>query len=167
MYPKKVKNAHTKGGKSTKLVHILINLPFWYSFYVVNGVILVTCSLISALFYLPMSYVWQCASSPTLLILTLSRMTLSKVSFSHILRNDYWDHFDTFGENFDFDTFKNDTFESVLVDAHSLPNLCTYLVLFLSWNIHIIICMARCCKRDQTSLIFVQIVTNLIIYTES
>ena len=48
-----------------------------------------------------------------LLILTISRMTLSKVSFSDILRNDYWDHFDTFGENFDFDTFKNDTFESV------------------------------------------------------
>ena len=48
-----------------------------------------------------------------ILILTLSRMTLSKVSFSDILRNDYLDHFDTFGENFDFDTFKNDTFESV------------------------------------------------------
>ena len=52
------------------------------------------------------------------LILTLSRMTLSKVSISDILRNDYFDHFDTFGENFDFDTFKNgtfknDTFESV------------------------------------------------------
>ena len=28
-------------------------------------------------------------------------------------QNDYFDHFDTFGENFDFDTFKNDTFESV------------------------------------------------------
>ena len=39
-------------------------------------------------------------------------MTLSKVSFSDILRNDHWDHFDTFGENFDFDTFKNDTFEN-------------------------------------------------------
>ena len=38
-------------------------------------------------------------------------MTLSKVSFSDIHRNDYLDHFDTFGENFDFDTFKNDTFE--------------------------------------------------------
>ena len=50
-------------------------------------------------------------------------MTLSKVSFSDILRIDYLDHFDTFGENFDFDTFKidtfkNDTFESVCVDAH-------------------------------------------------
>ena len=42
-------------------------------------------------------------------ILILSRMTLSKVSFSYFLRNDYLDHFDTFGENFDFDTFKNDT----------------------------------------------------------
>ena len=45
-------------------------------------------------------------------------MTLSKVSFSDILRNDYLDHFDTFGENFDFDTFNNDTFESVRVDRH-------------------------------------------------
>ena len=37
------------------------------------------------------------------------------------------DHFDTFGENFDFDTFKNDTFkndtfESVWVDRH--PQYC-------------------------------------------
>ena len=49
-----------------------------------------------------------------ILNLTLSRMTLSKVSFSDILRlNDRLDHFDTFGENFDFDTFENDTFESV------------------------------------------------------
>ena len=40
-------------------------------------------------------------------------MTLSKVSFLDILRNDYLGHFDTFAENFDFDTFKNDTFESV------------------------------------------------------
>ena len=32
------------------------------------------------------------------MILTLSRMTLSKVSFTDILRNDYWDHFDTFGK---------------------------------------------------------------------
>ena len=46
--------------------------------------------------------------------LTLSILTLSKVPFSDFLRNDYLDHFDTyFGENFDFDTFKNDTFESV------------------------------------------------------
>ena len=41
-------------------------------------------------------------------------MTLSKVSFSDILRNDYLDHFDTFGEIFDFDTFKNGTFKSVI-----------------------------------------------------
>ena len=47
------------------------------------------------------------ASTPTLSILTLS-----KVSFSDILINDYLDHFSTFGENFDFDTFKNDTFEN-------------------------------------------------------
>ena len=39
-------------------------------------------------------------------------MTLSKVSFSDILKNDYLDNFDTFGENFDFDTFKNDTFKN-------------------------------------------------------
>ena len=50
-------------------------------------------------------------------------MTLSKVSFSDILRNDYLDHFDTFGENFDFDTFKNDTFESVWVDRHPLYSI--------------------------------------------
>ena len=37
---------------------------------------------------------------------------LSKVSFSDIIRNDYLDHFNTFGENLDFDTFKNDTFEN-------------------------------------------------------
>ena len=37
------------------------------------------------------------------------------MSFSDILRNDY---FDTFGENFDFDTLKNDTFESICVDRH-------------------------------------------------
>ena len=54
-----------------------------------------------------------CLSTLTLSILTLSGMSLSKVSLSDILRNDYLDHFDTFGENFDFDTFKNDTFESV------------------------------------------------------
>ena len=42
------------------------------------------------------------------------------MSFSDILRNNYLDHFDTFGENFDFDTFKNDTFESVCVDRHPL-----------------------------------------------
>ena len=46
-------------------------------------------------------------------MLTLSRMILSKVSFSDILGNDHWDHSNTFGENFDSDTFKNDTFESV------------------------------------------------------
>ena len=62
----------------------------------------------------------QWASTPTLLILTLLRMALSKVSFSDILRNDY---FDTSQENIDFDTFKNDTFESVWVDAYSLSTL--------------------------------------------
>ena len=48
------------------------------------------------------------ASTLTLLILTLLRITLSKGSFSDILGNDYWDHSDTFGENFDFYTFKSD-----------------------------------------------------------
>ncbi len=43
-------------------------------------------------------------STLTLSILTLLRMALSKVSFSDILRSDYLDY---------FDTFKNDTFESV------------------------------------------------------
>ena len=49
-------------------------------------------------------------------------MTLSKVSFSYILWNDYLDHCDMFAENFDYDTlkndtFENDTFESVWVDS--------------------------------------------------
>ena len=62
-------------------------------------------------------------STVALLILTLSRMTLLKVSFANIFGNDYRNHSDTFGENFDiypfgFYTFKNDTFESVYVDAH-------------------------------------------------
>ena len=48
-----------------------------------------------------------CLSTLTLSILTFLRMTLSKVSFSDILRNDYLDHFDTFRENFDFDTFES------------------------------------------------------------
>ena len=48
-----------------------------------------------------------CLSTLTLLILTLTIMTHSKVLFSDILRNDYLDHYDTFGD-FDFDTFKND-----------------------------------------------------------
>ena len=52
------------------------------------------------------------ASTPTLSILTLSRMTLSNVPFLDILINDYLGHFDNFGENFDFDTFKNDTFKN-------------------------------------------------------
>ena len=57
-------------------------------------------------------------------------MTLSKVSFSDILRNDYLDHFNTFGENFDYDTFKNDTFENytfecVWVDRH--PHVHCYI----------------------------------------
>ena len=56
-------------------------------------------------------------------------MTFSKVSFSDILRNYYLDHFDNFGD-FDFDTFKNDTFESVWVDRH--PHISTYmLILFI------------------------------------
>ena len=49
--------------------------------------------------------------------LTLSILTHSKVSFSDILRNDYLDHFVTFGENFDFDSFKNDTFENYTFES--------------------------------------------------
>ena len=76
-----------------------------------------TLRLICGLKFLTKS-VWQWTSTLTLLILTLSRMTLSKVSFSDILGNDYWYHFDTCEENFDFYnfgfyTFKNDTFENV------------------------------------------------------
>ena len=47
-------------------------------------------------------YYRGCLSTLILSILTISRMTLSKGSFSDILRNDYLDHFDTLGENFDF-----------------------------------------------------------------
>ena len=43
-------------------------------------------------------------------------MTLSKVYFSGFLRNNFWDHFDTFKN----DTLKNDTFESVRIDAQCL-----------------------------------------------
>ena len=46
------------------------------------------------------------------------------MSFSDILRNDYLDHFDTFGENFDFDTFKNDTFNMV----HKISNTYVYRI---------------------------------------
>ena len=63
--------------------------------------------------------------------MTLSILTLSKVSFSDILGNDNWDYFDTFGGNFDFDTFKNDTFEidtfeRVIVDRLPLCSLRLY-----------------------------------------
>ena len=54
---------------------------------------------------------WHWASTLTLLILTCSRMTLSKASFSDILGNDYWDHSDTFGNKFDFYTFGFYTFQ--------------------------------------------------------
>ena len=37
--------------------------------------------------------------------------TFKSVIF-RFLQNDYLDHFDTFGENFDFETIKNDTFEN-------------------------------------------------------
>ena len=47
-------------------------------------------------------------------------MTLSKVSFSDLLGNDFLDHSDNFEQTFDFYTFdlytfKNHTFESVRV----------------------------------------------------
>ena len=43
---------------------------------------------------------------------TFKNDTFKSVIFTYIHRNDYLDHFDIFGENFDFDTFKNDTFEN-------------------------------------------------------
>ena len=58
---------------------------------------LVTCQLA----------LWLWASTPT----------LSKMPFLDILRNDYLGHFDTFGENFDFDTFNNDTFEKYIFES--------------------------------------------------
>ena len=71
--------------------------------------------------------IWQWASTFVLLILTLS-----KVSFSDILGNDYWDHSDTFEKKTYFYTFgiytlKNDTLESVWVDDHGL--CCCFLLL--------------------------------------
>ena len=59
-------------------------------------------------------------------------MTLSKASFSD---NSQKYHFDTFGENFDFDTFKNDTFESVWVDRHP-QNIFLIIVEYLNWNLN-------------------------------
>ena len=50
--------------------------------------------------------------------MTLSRITLSKVSFSDLLENEFLDHSDTFEQIFDFYTFKNHTYESVGVSAH-------------------------------------------------
>ena len=57
---------------------------------------------------------------------TFKNDTFKSVIFRYILRNNYLDHFDTFGENFDFDTFNNDTFESVIVDRHPLYNIITW-----------------------------------------
>ena len=45
----------------------------------------------------------------------------SKLSFSDILGNDFWDHSNNFGVDFytfGIYSFKNDTFESAWVDAH-------------------------------------------------
>ena len=67
---------------------------------------------------------WEWALTTTLSISALLKNTLSKVSFSNLLTNDFLDHpkaskifyFYTFG----FYTFKNYTFESVVVSAHTL-----------------------------------------------
>ena len=65
------------------------------------------------------------ALTTTLSISTLLKNTLSKVSFSNLLTNDFLDH-PKASENFfyfytfDFYTFKNYTFESVVVSAHAL-----------------------------------------------
>ena len=53
-------------------------------------------------------------------------MTLSKVSFSKLLENDFWGSSRHFRDNFDFYTFKNYTFESVGVDRLRLI-VCTYI----------------------------------------
>ena len=68
------------------------------------------------------------ALTTTLSISTLLKNTLSKVSFSNLLTNDFLDH-PKASENFfyfytfDFYTFKNYTFESVVVSAHALSTL--------------------------------------------
>ena len=44
--------------------------------------------------------------------------------------NTYWDHFDNFVENLYFDTFENDTFDSVWVDTTANE----YKSIFLYWH---------------------------------
>ena len=66
------------------------------------------------------------------------------MSFWDILRNDYLDHFDTFGENFDFvtfknDTFENDTFESVWIDRHPQSSewwICQIILKYVHADLH-------------------------------
>ena len=70
-----------------------------------------------------------------------------KVSLSDILRNDYLDHFDTFGENFEFDTFKNDTFESVWVDRH--PQWIKYVSAVTPF---LLICSLDLLNQERTAL---------------
>ena len=77
-----------------------------------------------------MKKLWQWA-----LTHTLSRITLSKVSFSDLLGNDFLDHPDTFEQIFDFYTFdiytfKNHTFESVWVSARLLSTMYMWVLYF-------------------------------------
>ena len=65
---------------------------------------------------------WGWALTTTLSISTLLKNTLSKVSFSNLLTNDFLDHpkaSENFFYTFDFYTFENYTFESVVVSAHT------------------------------------------------
>ena len=58
----------------------------------------------------------------TLSISTLLKNALSKVSFSNLLTNDFLDHPKASENFFYFYTFKNCTFESVVVSAHAQHN---------------------------------------------
>ena len=66
---------------------------------------------------------WSWALTTTLSISTLLKNTLSKVSFSNLLTNNFLDHpkaSEDFFYTFGVYTFKNYTFESVVVSAHAL-----------------------------------------------
>ena len=67
-------------------------------------------------------------------------MTLSKVSFSKLLENDFWDHPDTLEffdfYTFDFYTFKNHTFENARVDRlHLYYKNRTAMAGFVHWYV--------------------------------
>ena len=64
--------------------------------------------------------VWGWALTATLSISTPLKNTLSKVSFSNLPTNDFFNHPRTSEDFFCFYTFKHYTFESVVVSAHAL-----------------------------------------------